>query len=166
MTLELEQTENGHIHYIWKRLRPKDKQELKLFNMTDETYFKQIKNNATFCYTARFNGKPAALFGGTLHGNTLQLFFFGTEEVNHNFKTIWKGSLMCLDEIAQKYPAQQITVRVWEGYPEAIEWLERMGFVDGKLTIGKKGERLKYMIWKNKITVKANIEEEKALCVA
>lgn len=162
MGLILEETQNGHIHYVWKRIRAKDKAELALFNMTDETYFNHIKNNATFCYTVRFNDVPTALFGGTVHGRSIQLFFFGTDQVTKNFKTIWQGSLFALEELQHKYPTHKITVRVWEDYPEAVQWLERMGFEDGRLTIGKEGERLKYMIWKNKIKVKQEIE----LCVA
>ena len=156
--IDLEKTKPGHVKYIWKHLREMDRKELALFNMYDHNYMTRIMRDATLAATVRIDGKPAGIVGYTEKGGTLQVFFFGTPAISKHFREVYRLALLSLRRLQHSYPQKRISVRVWETYRSSVRWLTNMGFVDKNLTIGRPGERLRYMEWDNGIRIKACAE--------
>lgn len=135
-----------------------DRKELALFNMHDDNYMKRVMRDSTVAATVRIHGKPAGIVGYTQRGGTMQVFFFGTELVSKHFREVYRLASLALHRLQHAHPQQRISVRVWESYRSSVRWLENMGFVDKNLTIGRPGERLRYMEWDNGIRIKVCVE--------
>jgi hypothetical protein len=147
MKYDLRPATPENLTYVWERLREKDRAELSHFNMHDHNFQKRTLRDSSFAFAGYLDDEPFCILGGTVRDGYVQLFFFGTPQVNRSFKTVYRFAKAMLHDVQQTYPLHVIACRVWAGYPEAKNWLERMGFVDGAITTGKPGSRLHWMVW-------------------
>lgn len=85
------------------------------------------------CVTATLDGNPEVMFGvGTtsLLGGVASPWMLGTNKIDENRKVFWRGSVLWIESLRQRY--QILQNHVDDRHEQSKRWLTRLGFKLGE----------------------------------
>lgn len=141
--VEFEPVNIHNLTHIWESMRTRDRQELALQGMTDETYISVILN-LEFVACAKYKGEPVAIIGYGKNAN-IWLVFFGTPALDQHQLLFIKTGKQFVDCVVEKEFPARILVEVWSEHKDSLRWLSLLGFKNTAYLPRRRGEQFLVM---------------------
>ncbi|WP_374632850.1 hypothetical protein [Ferrovibrio sp.] len=126
MRLKLAQLTKQNLDYIYSNLRPYDRLELDYYGVNEKNVDMHLNQAVSLCGLT--GGKPFIAFGACEAGECVFVFLFGTPLIDKHWFSVHRMARAFLRLVQDKYPDKSITVCVWEGHTQSVDWLKRLGF--------------------------------------
>lgn len=127
--------------YVWRRVREHDRKELEIMKLKDP----KSLLNLEYAFCGKYKGKAVSCFGIYELDNTVQFWWFATEEADNHWKTIHRCAKGFVSWIQKQFFDKKLAVFVWEEHRQARVWLQRLGFKETQYKVKLGVESMVYM---------------------